>query len=589
MKQFFLTALLLFIAAPVVAQVKLEASVAPAVITADEEATITIKVDGSQSTSDPVPPRVAGLSIILTGRSSQINIFNSQVQTAAEYAYTVVPSDPGEYNIGPFTVYSSGVEYRSNPIKLSVKASGAYSSTPSPSSPFYSSPNPNYRYPQQQQEEQVPAGESFWISTNVSKTNPKLHEEMIFRFKLFTRVGLEFEELKLPPFKDFRKEELVPEKKGKQNINGKTFSTYEIVYALYPLKAGPLVIEETTARVKYYEQDRQNYNSFFFNFSSKPRHKTLLARAIPVQVEDLPQPRPDDFTDLVGRFSLQADLSEHELKVGDSATLTLMLTGQGNIRDARLPAFKLPGYKIYEDKPVEQIDKTQNGVRGSKTFTFALMPTEASEIRLGDFSLSYYDTESQAYTKLKFPEMMLVAKGSPMDQGAQAVLAQAGGEKTSVTLKDLAPIVSSAEEALRGPVLPVITEWWARFVFFACPAGLALWVFGGNLWVAFVRPTRRSQQRKAWRQLNRTLQRLSSSDREVWEALKGFFAVQMDLNKGAATSAEMRRYGESRLGEKGQEMGRLLEKVEASQYGFAGDGLKSQEKDALKKFLKDLL
>lgn len=575
---------------PVLAQVKLEASVSPAVITADEEAVITVKVSGGQSTSDPVAPRVAGLSIILTGRSSQINIFNSQVQSSSDYEYTVVPSDPGEYNIGAFTVYSSGVEYRSNPLKLSVKAGGSYSSTPS--SPFNSSPNPNYRYPQQQQDE-APAGENFWISTSVSQTNPKLHEEMIFSFKLFTRVGLEFEDLKLPAFKDFRKEELVPEKKGKQTINGKTFSTYEIIYALYPLKPGALTIEETSAKVKYYVQDRQNYNSFFFNFSGKPRHKTLSAKAIPIQVEDLPQPRPDDFTDLVGRFTLEASLSDHELNVGDSATLTLTLRGQGNIRDARLPDFKLSGYKIYEDKPVEQIDKTKNGVRGSKTFTLALMPTEPGDLKLGDFSLSYYDVESQSYSKLKLPEMMLVAKGSPMDQGSQAVLAQAGGEKTVVTLKDLAPLVPSAKEAFRGPPLPVVPEMVAQMVFWGLPLAFVLWILGSALWIAYVRPTRRSQSRKAWRGLARVLKSSASSDRELWEALKEFFAAQMDLGKGAATSSEMRRYCQSRLGdkwpEKAQEIGGLLEKVEGSQYGFAGEGLKSAEKETLKKLLKDLL
>lgn len=586
---FFLLMTTFGLSIPAAAEVNVTAKLAPSVITVDEEAIITLAVGGNQSTSEPVAPRVAGLSIVLTGRSSQINIFNSQMQGSVEYQYTIVPSDPGEYPIPAFVVYSSGVEYRSTPLKLSVKPAGTYSSKPS--SPFSNSPNPNYR--PQMPDDASQAGQNFWISTTVSQTNPYQYEEILFRFKLFTRVNLEFEELKLPAFKDFRMEELVPEKKGKQVVGGVSYSTYEIVYALYPLKSGKLTIEETRTTLKYYVQNRQNTNSFFFGYSSKPRVKTISANPIEIDVKPLPDPIPHDFTGLVGQFDLAASLSDHTLNVGDSATLSVTLSGQGNIRDARLPELGLKGFKVYTDKPVEQVDKTQNGMRGSKTFTLALMPTEAVEINLGGFSVSYLDPGTEVYTHLKFPDMVFAAKGVG---SASAVATIAGGQtpdRSEILLKDLSPLVASPELALGVFALPLISERLALLFFFGLP-GLffSVWavIFAKN---AYFKPTRRGQMRKAWRGLSHKLKITKGNDPELWESLKDFFARLMDLKTGSVTAAEMRLFCNQQFGEKHSEevktLGTLFDKIEASQYGFTGLGLNDGERATLKKLLQRLL
>lgn len=595
-KTYFLTFLvfLVCISAPAFAQVTVTAKISPTLITVDEEAIITVTVTGQQSTSDPVAPRVAGLSVVLTGRSSQINIFNSQVQAAADYLFTVVPSDPGEYNIPPFVVFSSGVEYRSAPLHLSVKPGGSYTSKPNPSSPFYNSPNPNYQFPSQQnQPDPAPSGENFWISTSVSNTNPYLYQEILFSFKLFTRVNLDFEDLKIPAFRDFRVEELVPEKKGRQTVGGRSYSTYEIVYALYPLKPGKRLIEETKAKVKYFVQNRQNPNSFFFGLSAKPQIKTVLAKAIEIEVMDLPEPKPQDFTGLVGHFDLNAELSDHHLNVGDSATLAVTLSGVGNIRDAKLPEFDLKGFKIYANKPVEQIDKTQNGVRGSKAFSLALMPEAAGEINLGTLGLSYFDPESGAYTRLKFPDLVLVAKAGVAPDSPALMASHRDSDPSQVLVRDLAPLVSDPNRALQGSAIPLISERLAKLVFLVLLVLFGFWQLASWIKVAFFKPTKRGRVRKSWRCLAKLLDHSSVSDRELWESLKDFFVTLMDLKTGSVTALDMHQYCLTHLPQNVvkdfEAADRLLAKVESSLYGFMGEGLTRTERQLLKQWLQNLL
>ena len=51
----------------------------------EDEAVITLSVSGSLTSSDPVIPKIAGLDIVQTGRSSRVQIINGSLSTVAEF------------------------------------------------------------------------------------------------------------------------------------------------------------------------------------------------------------------------------------------------------------------------------------------------------------------------------------------------------------------------------------------------------------------------------------------------------------------------------------------------------------------------
>ena len=66
------------------------------------------------------------------------------------------------------------------------------------------------------------------------------------------------------------------------------------------------------------------------------KHFKLATSPVTLNVRPLPASRePADFSGLVGKFRVSASLSKSSLPVGDSTTLSVVVEGEGNIRDAR--------------------------------------------------------------------------------------------------------------------------------------------------------------------------------------------------------------------------------------------------------------
>jgi len=181
-------------------------------ITLEDEATLIISVSGARSSSDPVIPKVQGLDIVLTGRSSQIQIINGRMSSVAEFIFTVIADTEGTFNIPPFVVFSAGREYESNGLQLKVKKGSYYTQPQTQALPFSQRQDQQQRQLEPKETKNTPP--PFWIVTNVSKLNPKIYEQILFSFKLFTRQTVDIDDLILPEFKDFRAVELIPERKG---------------------------------------------------------------------------------------------------------------------------------------------------------------------------------------------------------------------------------------------------------------------------------------------------------------------------------------------------------------------------------------
>ena len=167
-------------------------------------------------------------------------------------------------------------------------------------------------------------------------------------------------------------ESLGKEREYRRVINGQTYTVTELRWALFPVKSGVLTVDASTldCEVVVRERGRRRgmfndpfFDDSFFGFGARTERKTLRTEPLTVMVHQLPaQGRPDGFAQLVGEFELSGSLSETSVPAGDSATLTLRLHGNGNMRGMQtidLPP--LPNVKVYDDKPVFEADSQRNG------------------------------------------------------------------------------------------------------------------------------------------------------------------------------------------------------------------------------------
>lgn len=567
----------------------LSATIDAAKISLEEQAEITLTVSGISGGSDPVIPKVPGLEIVQTGQSSFAQFgfgtgMSPQMVRQTQYTFVVVPSDLGSFTIPPFSIFSGGKEYQSQSLKLTVVKEQNYAVPPNtkqvpspfghypqntPTVPGYSTQDPGRDLP-------------FWIDTTVSNKNPYQGEQILFKFKFYTRENVETGNLTLPSFTDFWVEEVVPEHREEQVINGTRYVTFEKVYALFPLKEGELKIPETKMQIA---------SSFMnFGFRTKTQTQVLKADGISLTVKALPEPMPASFMNLVGRFGVAASLTPQNIKAGESATLTIDVSGSGNIRDGILPDLKWPGLKSYPDKPVVDIQKSGYGISGKKTFKVALVPSQSGTYTLPAVTLTYFDPQTGDYVPLEIQEMDLVAAASD-DEKINSVILDPKGEKaqSQVTVKNIATLYTDTPQVLSYQPRRI-----PRFLFLIVVGGLPGLLFFVVLTSRLNKTESRfgklGRKKRAYKNFMDAVQGSSVNEDILLMALRTYLNAVFGVAGQALTAAEIENLCvRNRVAiPVAKKLKTVCEALEASQYGFAKNGSVSQRTDELITLVNDV-
>jgi len=109
---------------------------------------------------------------------------------------------------------------------------------------------------------------------------------------------------------------------------------------------------------------------------------------------------------------MEATLDKNEVKANDAVTLTVKISGKGNLNlidnlNIEFP----PDFEVYDPQITENIS-SGNEITGSKTFTYLIIPRTQGNLKLNPITLSYYDKNKKSYATLSSGEINLkVGKG----------------------------------------------------------------------------------------------------------------------------------------------------------------------------------
>ncbi|MCA1784850.1 MAG: BatD family protein, partial [Desulfobacteraceae bacterium] len=291
-----------------------------------------------------------------------------------------------------------------------------------------------------------------FVTAEVSRENPVAGEQILYSLKLFVARPIAGASLSAPDFKGFTAREIEERHQYNTTRNGLTYAVTEVRYILTPLSPGRLVIDPAviTANVRVKSQSSDPFDSFFNNslFSGgRTVPKRLTANSVTVDVAPLPPyTGKEPFSGLVGEFDIEAGLDKTQLPVGESATLTLVIHGTGNIMDAAMPELPLPAdrFKIYEDTPAEEITVSPKGYTGKKIFKRALVPVRPGTADISGISLTYFDVKTHTYITRTTPSLQITA--TPSDQPETVVSATptddpgTGKQEVRIVEKDILDI-----------------------------------------------------------------------------------------------------------------------------------------------------
>jgi hypothetical protein len=441
------------------AQVRVRATVDRTRVAVGESLNLRVVIDDEEGQVDV--SAITDFEVISEGTTTSVQIVNSRTTRQTIHNFLLIPSRQGELVIPPLSVRAAGGTYRTQPIRITAMAAG--------------------QAPQGGQARDV------WVTAELSDATPVVGQQIIYTFKLHTAAQLANANFQAPAFDGFNAKELEDQRTSRQVLNGREVIITELRFVLIPLAAGKLTIEPAALRAGIVKstgpRGRSNDLDDFFNRSFFRRRqvvtRVLQTEALDVQVQPLP-PLPDGlaFSGLVGRFQLTAALDKTELAVGDSATLSVTVAGQGNIMDAQAPSLALPEeFKAYSDSPEEQIELQAQGYSGQKIFRTALVPVQAGTYNLPPIRLAYYDTDKDTYQSLTAATGTLqvsaaVAEAAPLTIGTAPL--EKLKKQVAFTGRDILPPKESLDAVTSTGVLSI----WPFILALGLPAMAAGTVYG---------------------------------------------------------------------------------------------------------------
>ena len=417
------------------ADIQVTASIDKQELTLEDSVNFSIVVEGTRSAPPPQLPPLDSFKVRPRGSSSSFQIINGDRSSSITYNFTLLPKEAGTFTIGPATVEIEGGKYRTAPITLIVKEPSAI---PDPSREVFA-------------------------EIVVSNKKPYVQEQVTATLRIYHRV--EIRNLKADiKFSGFREEALKDPVQNTRIVNGIRYLSYEISTALFPLRPGKMKIPTSIIELDQVDRSRggQPPGSFdpfgqgsIFNNFGRLKHKTLRTKAITLDVQPLPQKnRPDRFSNLVGDFIISTQLSRTEVEVGDTTTLTLTVTGQGNVKDLS-PSSPQWGdnFKVYEDQSEYRQTTGARFVSGEKIYTFALVPLQPGKLQIPAISLNYFDPTKGDYVSIQTQALPLTVSPGTDDSNFKVV--ESGSDNTS---KGKNPIHKIGEDILPIHTGPEVFE-----------------------------------------------------------------------------------------------------------------------------------
>lgn len=528
-------------------------------VTLGSQIYLTIRIDGSPD-QPPKLPELQDFRVVSRGEQRDFQLVNGRSSSSTSYNYLLIPVRVGRFEIGAAVAMVNGAEVRSQPFTVEVTAA---------------------------EDAGAEHDSGLFVAASVSTDRPWQGQQVIYTWRFYSRVRVGQGSIEEMDFGgDVVAEDLGEVRQFATAIDGVQYSVNEVRKALFPQRAGEIVLPPTRLAVEVLVEEPRRQSrrrSLFDDFDGllgrggRWTTKHLLTEPLTLQVRPLP-PAPDGWNGLVGEFDIRASLRRRELQVGQSATLEVQVGGSGNVQLLTEPRFpELPAFKVYPDQPDASIDRTGQRLVGRKVYRKALVPLVAGALDIPPIDLVYFDPELGEYATRSTDRIELD-------------VAPAEGEEELMLTESLAPTTGKvAVRILADDILPIRRT--AAGIVSAHPQGWRLWswIASGVLpplaWFSLLAHRRRERRYAA----DATLRR---RQRALRDALSAARKLRSDVGPAAAAEASriVRRYVGDKLGMEGAALtpseaesamvragvdgelaGRCrkrLERLEAAQYGL---------------------
>ncbi len=320
---------------------------------------------------------------IVNGRASHVQTLNYQFRPKSQGKF-VFPAQVASYG---------GKEFRSEAVEITVSEPNTRIQSRAGSSPNGADPFDSF-FNQRRRDAGQP---EMFVRSEVPKKTYFVGEAITFITRIYlrgVRVYSDGSRMDMPAFEGFWVEELDRTAIESESvvIDNKSYDTAVVDARLvYANKPGTIIIPPA----------KFNLNVSTGSFMS--RAQSIYRETEPVELIIKPHPAnaPKGFSGVVGKFDLQAVLDRDQVKVGESVSLKITVSGQGN-------------FSAINDFPIKGLDPSfeffaggspqvghREGRAASKTWTHAFVPKSEGSYEIPEVSFSFLDPNQGSYSTLK--------------------------------------------------------------------------------------------------------------------------------------------------------------------------------------------
>ncbi len=358
-----------------------------------------------------------------TGQSSSMTSINGRVTQSMSNTWvaTVRANKEGEFSFGPISVggvKSNTVRYTiggaSQPASQASAGSGGASVSDSGDKPKF-----------------IGKGDgNLFLRASVSESKVYEQQALVYTVKLYTTYdAIKFiGATSAPKFDGFVIEESkdISKSLSFETYNGKSYATAVIAkYIIFPQMTGNLKVVGNTYTVSV--DQREYYQDPFWGSMAvnTPLQLNVTPNDLNINVVQLPEPKPSNFSGGVGNFTISAQLKSKEFKTNQAASVVYTVSGTGNLKYIQLPdmASTFPSeLEVFTPTVNVKTDVGSSSVSGTSTFTYSFMPMEEGDFNIPPVELTFFNPATGSYQTVKsqgFPIHVAKGTGSARSQSSE--------------------------------------------------------------------------------------------------------------------------------------------------------------------------
>ncbi|CAI8164518.1 MAG: Uncharacterised protein [Polaribacter sp. SA4-10] len=340
------------------------------------------------------PPNFKNFKVV-GGPSQSISqtYFNGKASFKKSYIYIIQPKRKGELTISPATISFWEVIVQSDPVKVRVLDPVDIPKDPN---------DPNYI-----------AQQNIHLVAEISNNKPFVGQGVYVEYRLYISNNINVYDagiIQAPKYNGFWSQDIKINGLSAKNgtYNGEAYKYFTLQKSLLiPTKSGKLSLDPMKMEVAIGVPTGRG--DFFGNPITKNIRREFASAKRNILSLELPiEGRPKNFTGAVGEYSFAVTSDRSLLKANESSQIKVEVKGKGNLKLFELPKVIVPKeLEIYEPERKERIRILSNGISGSISDQYTVVPQFKGKYKIPNVSFSYFDIKKKKYKTITTKDLFV--------------------------------------------------------------------------------------------------------------------------------------------------------------------------------------